>query len=677
MMEVLSCIAYEHDLSFVIVAAIVCIAGSAVTMLLFDKTRQMSSDRLIWATLSGMAGGTAIWTTHFVAMLGFNPLIDHTYNPLLTIASLLFAIVFTAVGLIIASLRSDLRLVALGGGIIGAGIGVMHFTGMFGLNAAGHITWKVDLVVIAVLLGIVFGAAATIANVRMSSWRGTLVGAMFLGLAICIMHFTGMAAATFVPSPVLVPATSFSSELLAICLVATTSIVTGIGFYMIERRAQREVIESFRYAARHDALTGLANRLALSDHLPELLAQAGERREKAGIVVLDLDRFKEVNDVYGHHAGDALLTILSKRMQECLRPGEFLARIGGDEFVGTKLGLASEDDLTEFAERLRQSILPPVQVEGNTISVGVCIGLSIYPDHATNGDQLFVQADLAMYRAKRSSTEKCCLYEFSMDEDRRLQSVLAADLRQAIAKGQLDIYYQAQVEVATGEVRGYEALLRWHHPLQGLVPATRFIPIAEETGLIVPIGEWVLRRACREAAAWPRAHSVAVNISYAQLADGQLPRIVREALVESGLSPNRLELEITESSIFQDKESALAMIRQLRALGVRIAMDDYGTGYSSLATLQLLTFDRIKIDQAFIAGINDNPASAAIVRATILLAHSMGIETLAEGVECEDHLAFLRQEGCDMAQGYLFGMPSPPSELGLVPPGNEKVVRAA
>ena len=253
-----------------------------------------------------------------------------------------------------------------------------------------------------------------------------------------------------------------------------------------------------------------------------------------------------------------------------------------------------------------------------------------------------------------------------MDEGRRTQSMLSTELRHAIDRGELELFYQPQMDVAENRVYGYEPLLRWRHPRRGLVSAASFIPIAESSGLIVPIGEWVIQRACAEAAAWPGDHVVAVNVASAQLSS-ELPRIVHEALLASGLPARRLELEITESCIIDDQETTLRIIRQLRSLGVSIAMDDYGTGYSSLATLQLFTFDKIKIDRSFVKGARDNPTSAAIVRATIVLARSLGIKTLAEGVEHEDQLEFLRREGCDVVQGYLFSPPRPPHELGLAP----------
>lgn len=676
MIRVISCLAYEHDHSFVAVAAIVCLAGSAMTLLLFDKTRRLKSDRTSWAILSGIAGGTAIWTTHFVAMLGFDPPVAYSYDALLTVASLVLAIGFTSAGLMVATLRDRLPLIAAGGAIVGLGVSAMHFTGMAGLNAAGRLIWDPGLVAFAVAMGFVLGAAATVANALSRSALSTAFSILLLVFAICSMHFTAMGAATFIPEPIPVPPSNFSSELLAICVVATISVVTGVAFFMIEQRAQKEVLDSFRHAALHDALTGLPNRVGLSGHLSAMLHEASRLRQKAGIVVLDLDRFKEVNDVYGHHVGDALLQAVATRLRDTLGAGEYLARVGGDEFVGTKAGLGSADELDAFAERLTRAVLAPVEIEGRTVSVGASIGLSVYPDHASASEQLIAQADLAMYRAKRSTTQKRCLYEVTMDEGRRMQSVLAADLRQALARNELEVFYQPQVEVETGLIHGYEALLRWNHPRHGVVPAMKFIPIAEETGLIVPIGEWVLRRACREAAAWLEPVFVAVNISPAQLADGSLPRIVQEALLDSGLPARRLELEVTESCIIEDQHKTLQMIRQLRNLGVSIAMDDYGTGYSSLATLQLLTFDKIKIDRSFIAGIFENPASSAIVRATILLARSLGMKTLAEGVERHDQLDFLKEQGCDIAQGYLFGPAQPPAELGLCAPA-DAVVRAA
>jgi diguanylate cyclase (GGDEF)-like protein len=396
---------------------------------------------------------------------------------------------------------------------------------------------------------------------------------------------------------------------------------------------------------------------------------------KVAVIVMDLDRFKDVNDVHGHRAGDALLQTLAVRLGEIMGPGEFVARAGGDEFVAVKKGVDGADEALEFAHRLVGCVSVPVVRQERSFSVGASLGVSLYPSDARDADELIGVADLAMYRAKRQASNKICFYDHSMDEGRRARSALTMELSGAIERGELTLYYQPQIAAATGEVIGFEALLRWNHPRRGLVLPGEFIPIAEETGLILPIGEWVLRNACAEAARWAKPLKLSVNIAAAQVSQSNLPRIVHEALIESGLSPARLELEITEASIIEDLHGTLQILRQLKLLGVDIAMDDYGTGYASLSTLQKFPFDKIKIDRSFVEGVGADRASTAIVKATILLANSLDITVLAEGVERQEHLDFLREQGCSEVQGYLFGRPQPASEAAILAGGNAPTER--
>lgn len=655
MFRVLTCLAYEHNYWYVLVAAIVCVAGSMMTMRLFGRARQLQgSNRLAWVLLSGMAGGTAIWTTHFVAMLGFDPPTGYTYEPTLTLASLAIAMVFTAAGLHLAAAGGSTVMVEAGGAVIGLGIAAMHFTGMAGLQVAGYVEWAADLVVVSVVLGVVLAVLAVNRCARVPTPRGQTLGAGLLVLAICSMHFTAMGAAAFVPglSFGLLPQ-AFSSELVAISVMAILSVVAGLGLYVIDARSRREVLDGFRHAALHDALTGMPNRAHLASHLTDVLTACAAEEGKVAVIVMDLDRFKDVNDVHGHRAGDALLQALAARLGETMRPGEFVARAGGDEFVAVKRGVDGAGDALEFARRLAGCVSVPVVRQDRSFSVGASLGVSLYPSDARDADELIGVADLAMYRAKKQAGNKICFYDHSMDEGRRARSALTMELAGAIERDELALCYQPQIAVATGEVIGFEALLRWNHPRRGLVLPGEFIPIAEETGLIVPIGEWVLRSACAEAACWAKPLKLSVNIAAAQLSQSNLPRIVHEALLETGLAPARLELEITEASIIDDLHGTLQILRQLKLLGVAIAMDDYGTGYASLSTLQKFPFDKIKIDRSFVEGVGTDRASTAIVKATVL----------AEGVERQEHLDFLREQGCSEVQGYLFGRPLPASEI--------------
>jgi diguanylate cyclase (GGDEF)-like protein len=666
MLKVVSCLAYEHDYSFVAVAAIVCVVGAVMTIQLFDRAKRLTAQaQTTWIVLSGVAGGAAIWTTHFVAMLGFQLPMDHAFNPFLTILSLLIPIAFTTMaGLQLATGRTTGLPSEVGGVVIGLGIVGMHFTGMAGLEVAGRIEWDWSLVAMSVVFAVGFGVATAHILARRSFRFSRPLAVATLVLAICSMHFTGMGAATLIPDPsVSVPPRMFSSEFLAVLVLATMAVVAGVALYVMDARSQRELLDSFKHAATHDALTGLPNRAFLLANLPEMLKRSRAAGQKAAVVVIDLDRFKEINDVHGHLAGDMLLQNLAGRLSQLLGTDEVVARVGGDEFVAVKQHVRGKRDVDEFVDRLVACAIDPLQQGGNTLSVGASAGISLYPNDADDVDDLIGAADLAMYRAKRSVGDKVCYYEPSMDEGRRERSALAIELRHAVARNELELYYQPQLDVRTGGISGYEALLRWHHPERGIVSPVEFIPIAEETGLIIPIGEWVLRTACAEATSWARPYRVAVNIASAQLTQSDLPKIVHETLLSTGLSASRLELEITEASIIEDRDRALHVVRQLKALGVSIAMDDYGTGYSSLSTLRIFPFDKVKIDRSFIEGVTTDDASAAIVKATILLASGLHISVLAEGVERQEHFDFLQAEGCTEVQGFLFGRPQPLSEI--------------
>lgn len=664
MFRVVSCLAYEHDYSFVLVALIVCIAGCAMTVQLFQRARRLSgNERARWIVLSGAAGGMAVWTTHFVSMAGFNPPLAYAYEPILTLGSLVLAVGFTMAGLKVATAGGTAWAPEVGGLIVGVGIASMHFTGMAGLSVAGRVEWDADLVAASILLGLAFAVIATNRITRGS----TVLGIAALVFAIAGMHFTAMGAAVFFPDPsVTLSSGAFSSEAIAISVVALLSVLTGLVLYVVDARSQREMMSSLRHAALHDPLTGMPNRAYLSTELPAMLHDSARSQKRTAVIVMDLDRFKDINDVHGHRAGDALLKGVAEQLRQAIRPGEFVARVGGDEFVAVKRELASMEEALDYARRLAAAACLPVAFEGLSLSVGSSIGISLSPDDAGREDDLISTADLAMYRAKRQASQKICFFDRALDEGGRKQSALAMDLRHALARNQLELYYQPQIDVESGETAGYEALLRWNHPERGIVSPLEFIPIAEATGLILPIGEWVLRTAWAEVATWERPCRLSVNIAAAQLTQTDLPAIVHTVLLETGLPPSRLELEITEASIIEDSRHTLQTVRRLKGLGVSIAMDDYGTGYSSLSTLQLFPFDKIKIDRSFIEGLTTNQASAAIVRATILLAESLQIPVLAEGVEHKEHFDFLRAEGCAEVQGFLFGRPQPLGEIAPV-----------
>jgi diguanylate cyclase (GGDEF)-like protein len=419
------------------------------------------------------------------------------------------------------------------------------------------------------------------------------------------------------------------------------------------RRAEKQIA----YMAHHDLLTDLPNRAAFTARFAAVLEQASETGESFAVLCIDLDRFKEVNDVFGHSAGDGLLREMARLLQSAASDA-FLARLGGDEFTL----IAAEGPQPATAERIAEALQAAadsdVVIDGHHLHVGLSIGVAIFPTDGDNAATLLANADAALYRAKAEGRGMIRFFEADMDKRLRERRALQHDLRSAIERGQLSLHYQPQVRM-DGSAIGFEALVRWNHPIRGVVPPATFIPLAEESGVIIPIGQWILREACREAASWPRPLQIAVNLSPVQFRHGDLPGLVHSVLLETGLAAGRLELEITEGVLIGDFSRAVSILRRLKALGVRIAMDDFGTGYSSLSYLQSFPFDKIKIDQAFIANLDRNVQSTAIIRAVIGLGHGLSLPVSAEGVETQEQMSFLVRESCDEVQGFLFGRPQP------------------
>lgn len=429
----------------------------------------------------------------------------------------------------------------------------------------------------------------------------------------------------------------------------------------ISERLRNE--EQIAFMARHDGLTGLPNRSNFNDTLASAIEHAGRFSGKAAAIGIDLDKFKEINDTRGHAVGDQVLITLSKRMQACLGPDETVARFGGDEFAASKR-FDEVADLNDFIERLERCFQEDIIIDGYEIKPGASLGVAIYPQDGADLEALLNNADLAMYRAKDALTQTVCFYEVSMDEAARSRRLIAKDLWLAVERDELHLHYQVQKAVGSGFITGYEVLLRWNNAERGAIAPSDFIPIAEECGAIIPIGEWVLREACREAASWEQPHKIAVNLSPVQLAHADVAGLVQRVLLETGLAPQRLELEITESTIIGDKERALHTLRQIKALGVTIAIDDFGTGYSSLETLRSFPFDKIKLDRSFMNEVEDSPQAKAILRAIVALGQTLEVPVLAEGVETKDQLDILLTEGCNEAQGYYLGRPQPMTSKG-------------
>jgi diguanylate cyclase (GGDEF)-like protein len=435
-------------------------------------------------------------------------------------------------------------------------------------------------------------------------------------------------------------------------LVSTTQDITEL------RRSEAKIA----HMAKHDVLTGLPNRVLLNERL-ELAVARARRGEIVAIHVFDLDHFKNVNDTLGHAVGDKLLKAAADRLRALARETDTVARIGGDEFAIVQVALEQPADATTLAERVIEAISAPYDIDGHQVIVGTSVGISVGPTDGVDPDELMRNADLAMYRAKSEGRGTFRFFEPGMDVRMKARRAMEGDLRKALAAGEFELYYQPVVNLESDAISGCEALIRWHHPERGMISPGEFIPLAEEIGFIVPLGEWVIRQACAVAAAWPDDLKVAVNLSPAQFRSPGLVPAVVSALASSGLAPKRLELEITETVLLEHNEATLAKLFQLRELGVRIAMDDFGTGYSSLSYLQRFPFDKIKIDRSFVKDITVANSSLNIVRAVAALANGLGIATTAEGVETQEQLDAVKDEGCTEMQGFLFSKPLPAHQI--------------
>ena len=437
---------------------------------------------------------------------------------------------------------------------------------------------------------------------------------------------------------------------------------------------ERQRVETrVAHMARHDALTDLANRVLFREKMDEALARLQRYGDKFSLFVFDLDMFKAVNDSLGHPVGDALLKAVSQRLRDLVRDSDTVGRLGGDEFAIIQIGERNQKEgAVTLANRLLEKISEPYHIDGNDIVVGISIGIALAPHDGADADTLLKNADLALYRAKSEGRKDFRFFEADMDMEIRMRRALEVDLRNAMARNEFEIHYQTVIDAGTREASGVEALIRWRHPQHGLVAPDKFIPLAEEIGLIIPLGEWILRKACSDAANWPANIKLAVNLSPVQFRNGNLVSIVTSALAESGVSPQRLELEITESVLLQKNANNLGILHQIKRLGVGIVLDDFGTGYSSLSYLRMFPFDKIKIDKSFVAEMPNRMDCAAIVAAITGLGRSLGIETTAEGVETDEQFSLLRAAGCTHAQGFLFSKPRPLAELDFKRAGKKE-----
>ena len=662
-MMVVRCIFGQHDLGLVLVAALLCFCGSGVVASLFRHAlRAKNNQWYAWLFLTALSSGVAIWCTHFVAMLGYAAGTAARFDPLLTSISLLIAVFGSTIGFMLATCRFARFLPEAGGVIVGLALVAMHYTGMLAYRVQGQTTWNVPCLVLSVLVAVVLCVLAVRAGVRPGR-RAVASMAGGLALAVLSVHFIGMAAYHVQAASQSAMAATGPDESLvlagAIAIMSFLIIGGGLVSGMIDDSSRAESVEKLRRMALNDTLTGLPNRLNFHQRLDLELEWARENNAKLALIGIDLNRFKEINDLRGHRAGDEVLRILGRRLRGLLHDnsGEFIARTGGDEFLAL-CRLGSGEQIRGFLQRLQEVLFKPIRFEDSEVLPGASLGVAIWPDHAADKETLINNADLAMYRAKADPGRQPCFYEPAMDEKVRTRRKLSADLRDAVKAGQLSICYQVQRVIATGEIRGYEALVRWQHPARGTIMPDDFIPLAEESDLILQIGEWVLRSVCAQAVQWRQPYKVAVNLSGMQFVHTDIARIVANVLEETGLPPERLELELTESTIIADQTGALQVLHQIKDMGVSLALDDFGTGYSSLDTLRRFPFDRIKIDRSFFGATQASQHTQAVVRAVLALGKAFDIPVMAEGIETADQLSMLNAAGCDEAQGFLLGRPT-------------------
>jgi diguanylate cyclase (GGDEF)-like protein len=652
--------AFAYDQMLVLLAGTVCLFGTWVGTRHFARARGTEGPtRYGWLFMASVGTGTALWAATFISILALPPL-DSAFNVAPTAAALLIAILACLAGFDIGSRSKTVLAPELGGLVLGAGILAMHYVGLSARHIAGTVSWNGYGVATVLVLGLLLGAlAVNRANRPVTRWcrHGAAIVLTFM---ICVMHYTLAAslAVTVDASQVLAPGL-IPAKMLGAGVVGAVLLVIGSGFssYVIDLRLRTESADRIHQLSFNDAMTGLPNRIAFNERLAFDSAETHEKAHTLAVFAIDVDGFKDINDVFGHSAGDLLLIEVAHRMRQSLAPGEFLARQSGDEFLGLQTSGNHPHDAQAFASRLAQAFSKPFTVQDQAVNLTASIGFSVFPTDTPERDQLLSNAKLAMHRGKSKQRGSICMYSREMDDTARARRALARDLQTAAERNELMLHYQLQTSLKDGKICGAEALMRWHHPKRGMISPAEFIPLAEETEAIIAMGEWALRTACRDAAEGRIPGTVAVNLSPVQFSRDDLAETIHAILLESGLSPSRLEVEVTESTLMSDQTRGLHILRKLKAMGISVAMDDFGTGYSSLATLHAFPFDKIKLDQSFVRRLPNDAAAAAIVRTVLALGESLGVPILAEGIETDAQWQFLARAGCAKGQGYLFARP--------------------
>ncbi len=636
---------------------------------------------LLWLVGGGAAMGIGIWSMHFIGMMAMHFNMPMRYNPIETIFSIVVAVLGSIIALWVVFRHNQFTLknLLLGSIILGTSAVAMHYTGMAGLRINQPIIWYKTPIIISIVIAYSASAVALwFAFQLRNNDAGVLnrfITALVMGAAIAGMHYTGMYAAHFDSTMQVLPG-GLGSQRLTIWVFMSTLVILGSNLFgaMIESQLRvsrmasklKQNNEELRQMALHDPLTNLANRTLFEDKLNDYIQRAKQNSSSFSLLYMDLDGFKMVNDAYGHDIGDKLLVEVAKCLNAAVNPSDILARVGGDEFVLLSYA-GSEADVSRLAETLVAAIEPEFTVETYELRVSLSIGIAMFPAHGIEAREMLFNSDSAMYHTKNSGRNGFSIYQPSMSPIGRSQVQLKNELWRAIHNNELRLFYQPKLNVTSAAIIGYEALVRWQHPERGLKTPDKFLPIAEQTGMILLLGEWVLNEACRQLAIWHQQGadhlSISVNLSAQQFEQKSLIYLVTRTLEEYCLAPDKLILEITETTAMRYPQESIKILEELKAIGVQVAIDDFGTGYSSLLYLQNMPATELKIDRAFINSIGHKDTDPRLLSMIIELAKNMNLNIVAEGVESEEQQTYLVNLGCDVHQGYYFSRPVPPSEI--------------